>query len=643
MFLRTLSLQGYGIFNEATFDLTTDVDHPIILVTGNNGAGKTSVLEGLRLALHGKRAFDVPLGEQEYLRAMGSRFHSGVDVRRASVNLTFDYVDLHKTRRVVVKRGWSRKRDNIVEDLHVSLDERLLTAEDAEDLLGTIVPPEIARYFFFDGERIRELAEWDADDETALFSAVGDLLGLGILEQLRRDLVRLSTTEGPAARIGSDAPSLLDKAEERERALLLTLKEAKVQTRRLRVAFDRARAEVRRVGALRSEEIADLEAELASRGAERLALLDEAQRAAGDVLPLLFACTLRKRFGAEIESRKAIEDRAIVSHFLEAHAGEITAEIRRAGLRAPAAAKAALKAIATIARGTLMPVSDVALPSLSRSDTFWMQRVLEHDLPEMDRRTATMVERLRSLDDRIAILVERRKAVPVNDPAGEAALVHFEARQRALIEHEAAVAANEAQLAEARDMLEAARTASKEQRLKRFREGKQIVREQSAAAVLKALPALTERLQSSKELRFAHYLKSALHELWHKTDRLVGVNVSFANRRIALLGAYGEISKRDLSAGEKQLFAIAFIYALSKLSSRHMPFVIDTPLGRLDTEHRRRFVADFIPNASHQVILLSTDTEIVGQLYRDIQPLLAHHYELSKFNGGATLPVSVSA
>ena len=49
---------------------------------------------------------------------------------------------------------------------------------------------------------------------------------------------------------------------------------------------------------------------------------------------------------------------------------------------------------------------------------------------------------------------------------------------------------------------------------------------------------------------------------------------------------------------------------LIKISQRPLPFIIDTPLARLDVKNRNNIVNNFFPNASHQIIILSTDTEI---------------------------------
>lgn len=89
--------------------------------------------------------------------------------------------------------------------------------------------------------------------------------------------------------------------------------------------------------------------------------------------------------------------------------------------------------------------------------------------------------------------------------------------------------------------------------------------------------------------------------------------------RLVLYDHNGEcLPKHRLSAGEKQILAIAFLWGLANASGRQLPVAIDTPLGRLDSEHRNHLVDRYFPQASHQVMLLSTDTEIraeeVGRL-----------------------------
>jgi DNA sulfur modification protein DndD len=86
-----------------------------------------------------------------------------------------------------------------------------------------------------------------------------------------------------------------------------------------------------------------------------------------------------------------------------------------------------------------------------------------------------------------------------------------------------------------------------------------------------------------------------------------------------------------LSAGERQLLAVSLLWGLAKASRRPLPAIIDTPLGRLDSSHRRHLVERYFPHASHQVLLLSTDEEIGGEYLDAIRPSVGHSY-LLEFN-----------
>jgi DNA sulfur modification protein DndD len=89
------------------------------------------------------------------------------------------------------------------------------------------------------------------------------------------------------------------------------------------------------------------------------------------------------------------------------------------------------------------------------------------------------------------------------------------------------------------------------------------------------------------------------------------------------------IPKQRLSEGEKQIFAISVLWGLSLAAGRPLPAIIDTPMARLDAKHRDRLVERYFPNASHQVVILSTDTEIERQYFHDLQPHIARAYHLS--------------
>lgn len=102
-----------------------------------------------------------------------------------------------------------------------------------------------------------------------------------------------------------------------------------------------------------------------------------------------------------------------------------------------------------------------------------------------------------------------------------------------------------------------------------------------------------------------------------------------ADGREQALSLYKNVELSQLSKGEKQVFLLSLYWAIIKSSGQNIPFIIDTPFARIDTEHREQLTKLFFTGISDQVIILSTDEEVVGA-YRDmIHSRVAHEYLLS--------------
>ena len=84
-----------------------------------------------------------------------------------------------------------------------------------------------------------------------------------------------------------------------------------------------------------------------------------------------------------------------------------------------------------------------------------------------------------------------------------------------------------------------------------------------------------------------------------------------------------------LSAGEKQLLISAIVWSIFKLSDRNNMFTFDTPLARLDKQNRALFVEKILCTISDQVLILSTDEEIVGRLYKIVSKNISKKYILA--------------
>jgi DNA sulfur modification protein DndD len=130
-----------------------------------------------------------------------------------------------------------------------------------------------------------------------------------------------------------------------------------------------------------------------------------------------------------------------------------------------------------------------------------------------------------------------------------------------------------------------------------------------------------------RELELA--VSECFNTLCRKKDNLRRIRVDPKDFSVTFYDQRGQpLSKQRLSAGEKQIYAISMLWALGKTSRRPLPMIIDTPLARLDSDHRSLLVNHYFPAASHQVIILSTDTEVDQTYFTALRSSISHAYRV---------------
>lgn len=146
---------------------------------------------------------------------------------------------------------------------------------------------------------------------------------------------------------------------------------------------------------------------------------------------------------------------------------------------------------------------------------------------------------------------------------------------------------------------------------------------------LDVMREFVHRLQTQKVDILEKNITSCFKFLAQKQAIITSIIIDPETLDITLMDYKGGVLLKDqLSAGEKQMFAISILWGLALSSGYKLPVIIDTPMARLDSAHRSNFINKYLPNASSQVIVLSTDEEINGKYLDDIKAYVNKAYTL---------------
>lgn len=634
MILQSLRLVNFGLYGgEHCFELAPDADgkKPVVLVVGHNGAGKTTFLESVRLALYGKRALGARVGQVEYERHLLKRINNFATDRSASVELAFKSQHLGNEDLYTVRRSWSARGASVTESLEFErngapVDD--IPSEDWNHYFEDIIPAGVSQLFFFDGEKIQDIA--DDQENTGLTDAIKSLLGIDILDQLRGDLSlyksRSMDREGDSdlENLGRDlevAKSDLVLAEEEIGSLSAKRTQLARRSEASQKVFEQEGGSIAISRDTLSEELKRVENDLTKQTNALKSLVN-------GVAPFALAPKLLAKFSSDMEkargqqSAPAIE--AFVSSFQEAVGKDDTnwttvhfARLRNfVDSRQSSAPKMALSTEPDWVMAKFVQIADERVKMAT----------IAAQLGELQKQRTLLKDQLKNFRPGAAsgAFEDLKKAeFELGTVETELNRKHAEATQaRALAER------LERELRKSQDAVFALAKAEEKRDL--------------ATRAQAALNDYEERIVALRLASLSKHFVEAFSGLVTRKSLVSDVIVDPNTFQLKLLGVEGrEITTSELSAGERQLFAISMLWALGQTSGRELPMIIDTPLSRLDRQHRTNLMANYMPRSSAQVIMLCTDTELTQDLSDIITPYVSRRFEIGAVSGGQRTEITV--
>lgn len=149
------------------------------------------------------------------------------------------------------------------------------------------------------------------------------------------------------------------------------------------------------------------------------------------------------------------------------------------------------------------------------------------------------------------------------------------------------------------------------------------------------------RFKDEKKKALAKKLETKLQSYLHKTNLvqkvIVDINGNGDDVDISLYDYDDKkIDNSILSMGERQMFASALLSALVDETEIEFPVFIDSPMQKFDPLHTKNVLTKFYPNVSKQVILFPLlKKELTEDEYRYIEPIVSKSYLISNKKGGS--------
>lgn len=643
MILEQLILTNFRVFKDRnTFDLSPRVKYgkkrPIILFGGLNGAGKTTILTAIRHVLYGKQILGSGVTNKAYETFLETSIHRPKDITlkpfSSSIELAFVYTSMGVKKNYLVKRSWIVENKKVAEQLSIFENGKELTElnkEQCQGFLNELIPIGVSDLFFFDGEKIAELA--DDTEGTALGDSIKKLLGLDLLETLDSDLTLLQRQKSKknASKEIQQKITKLEKQLEQVEAQGRKEEEAYQQAKPIEIE---AQNNINKLESLLSEKggawaaTRESETKRATQlETEKKFTEDQIRDLISDKFPLAIAGKFAQNVLSQLIEEKTQKSASNTSELIKKHLTSLESKLKEtlSGAQLKEIDKLIKSEFKDVVntKSDIKVIHDVSDSALSSIESVILDAIggQQRKIKQLHKMLSDKKLALDNIGKNIARAPESAQIQPVLDEIKS----EHKRKQESIRLQAGYLEKYKRFLRDAIDIVrqldklseELVIESNKDRTLDLISDSKQLLKDFKIKIAIKKVKDLEKELIRSFE------------KLSRKDDLDLHVEIDPHTFSVKLTGKNERaIDKNDLSAGEKQIYAISILEALARTSGRNLPIIIDTPLGRLDSIHRQNLVNNYLPHASHQVIILSTDTEVGEAFHADLSPEISHAYKL---------------
>lgn len=691
MKIYNIILHNFGSYEGTTeFDTRPCNGRNIVLIGGKNGAGKTTLFTAMRLCLYGYKSMGYKNPNSFYNRAVVKLINNTAKITKPTTAFVTMCIELNNGQGMdsfSLTRKWEMN-ESLIETFSVLKNGADLSADeiaDFEKYVVSLIPPELFNLYFFDGEKIADFF-MDEGSNTRIKDAFLTLCGYDTFDIMRKNFKRIRAgipTSAPALDEYIVAKDALASAKSLYHDLTDRLKACVDAIADCEATLDAEEKEYHQKGGITEEEWNQKLYTLKEEEKKRETYNALLKKWANDVIPFIM---LRKQILA-LKAQIENENQALkYTYFCEvlnspavqALVKDKLAEINSAAFADFGTEKEPILNLSFDQNSLILAQINTIL-SFEQDKVEKCKKAIKHSLnltakirKEIESSSITSVQeymkrRAQLFEEKSALLVQRveleqqlvaqkealtlaeqqlgkvqtrleeeLKKASINDISARA-IVMLDKLQEILYRRQIDKVEN-CFRKEIRTLMRKTHFIDDIYIDDNFNTHIYRTEKVSIEKIRKALKTNTE------EQLLAFWGAKAMQTLYKKANSNAYNDMCkyFESVDIKSLSLQIEIDKASLSNGEKQIFIMALYYSLVSLCNHELPFVIDTPFARIDTEHRHNISKHFFSELKGQVFILSTNEEINSSHVQILKDKIAATYMLENTDNKRTVVVKNS-